>query len=233
MKRIYIGVVPAVLLKLLDTKAHALSGDELLVLEAIRRSAKDLTNATVDEISGYVSAFSPDQLQGFTNNVKGIYHEIKFADLENADEDVIEAKLYELTNHPGSDVRLINTETGVVTDIQLKATDSHSSITEHLERYPDIELRATEEIAAAIPGIDSTGLSNATLSNDVSTTVDTLTEGSEYVESAVAVSGLLSAVVNAKGVLDGKQTRSAATRKTLEDLGIAGASAAIIELLVG
>lgn len=159
-KRIYIGVVPAVLLKLLDTKAHALSGDELLVLEAIRRSDKDLTTATVEEVSKYVSAFTPTQLQGFTNNVKGIYHEIKFADLENTDGDLIEAELYELTNHPGSDVRLINTETGAVTDIQLKATDSDSSIAQHFERYPDIELRATEEVAAALPDVESSGLSN-------------------------------------------------------------------------
>lgn len=214
-RRIYIGVVPVVLLKLLDTKAHAFSGDELLVIEAIRRSDKGLTSANIDQ------------------NVKGIYHEIKFADLENTDGDMIEAELYELTNHPGSDVRLINAETGAVTDLQLKATSFGGNIAHHVERYPEIGVRATDEIAGILPNIESSGFSNTDLTNDVSATVTTLTESGSYIESAVVASGLLSAVANAKAALEGKQTRSAATRKTLEDLGVAGASAAIIELLVG
>lgn len=167
------------------------------------------------------------------NNVKGIYHEIRFVAAENADGDNIEADIYEITNHPGADVRLINTLTDEVTDIQLKATNSSHYVGEHQERYPNIEVFATEEVSDRLSTVESSGFSNNELTSDVSGTLNKLTEDSSYIESTVATSGLISAVINTKAVLDGKQSISSATRKTLEDLGVAGASAAVIELLVG
>jgi hypothetical protein len=232
-KRVYIGIVPAVLLKLLDRQAHAFTPDEMMVIEAIKRSDNDLIEANIEEITSYLLQYSPVQLQGISNNVKGIYHEIRFVAAENADGDDIEAALYEITNYPGADVRLINTTTGEVTDIQLKAANSSHYVGEHQERYPSIEVLATEEVSDKLSEVEASGFSNAELTSDVSCTLNNLTEGSSYIESAVATSGLISAVLNTKAALEGKQTSSSATRKTLEDLGIAGASAAIIELLVG
>lgn len=232
-KRIYISIVPAVLLKLLDQEAHAFTPDEMMVIEAIKRSDNDLVDADIEEISSYLSQYSPAQLQGISNNVKGIYHEIRFVETENTDGDDIEAELYELTNHPGADVRLINTATGEVTDIQLKAANSVHYVGEHLNRYPDIDVLATEEVSNNLSGVGSSGFSNDELTNDVSGTLNDLTENGNYIESAAATSGLLSAALNTKAALEGKQSGSAATRKTLEDLGVAGVSAAIIELLVG
>lgn len=231
-KRIYISIVPAVLLKLLDQESHAFTPDEMMVIEAIKRSDNDLVDADIGEISSYLSQYSPAQLQGISNNVKGIYHEIRFVEAENTDGDDIEAELYELTNHPGADVRLINTATGEVTDLQLKAANSVHYVGEHLNRYPDIDVLATEEVSNNLSGVGASGFSNDELTNDVSGTLNDLTESSNYIESA-ATSGLLSAVLNTKAALEGKQSGSAATRRTLEDLGIAGVSAAIIELLVG
>lgn len=232
-KRVYIGIVPAVLLKLLDQQAHEFTPDEMMVIEAIKRSDNELNNADIEEISSYLSQYSHDQLNGISNNVKGIFHEIKYVAAENADGDDIEAELYEITNHPGADVRLVNTITGEVTDIQLKATNSCHYVGEHQEKYPNIEVLATEEVSDRLSGVESSGFSNAELTSGVSGTLNNLTEDSSYIESAVATSGLISAVLNTKAALEGKQSRSSATRRTLEDLGVAGASAAIIELLVG
>ena len=179
------------------------------------------------------SRYSPEQLQGISNNVKGLYHEIRFVQAENTDGDDIEAELYELTNHPGADVRLINTATGEVADIQLKATNSVHYVGEHLDRYPDIYVLATEEVSKNLSGVESSGFSNEELTNDVSATLNEITENGSYIESVSVTSGLLSAALNTKAVLTGKQSGSVATRKTLEDLGVATASAVIIELLVG
>ncbi len=111
-KRAYIGVVPAVLLKLLGQKAHAFTPAEMMVIDAIKRSDNNLAGAGIEEISVHLREYPQEQLQGILNNVKGIYHEMKFVAAENADGDNTEAELYEVTNHPGADVRLTNTSYG-------------------------------------------------------------------------------------------------------------------------
>ncbi|MBA2408887.1 MAG: hypothetical protein H0V62_03605 [Gammaproteobacteria bacterium] len=232
-KRVYIGIVPAVLLKLLDSEAHAFSREELLVVDAIRRSDNDLADADHKQISDYIASFEEAQLQGFSNNVKGIYHDLRFVDSENSDGDSIKADIYALTNHPGADVRLINIETGAVTDIQLKATNSGHYVNDHVDRYPETEVRATEEVSSNGGSVESSGFSNSDLTEDVLATIENLTAADYYIEYAVATSGLVSGILNAKAALEGKQTCSVATRKTIEDLGVAGVSAAIIEMLVG
>ena len=65
---------------------------ETAVLVAVRRSNIDLANASVDEIAEHVRSMTPEQLAGFHNNVKGIYHELRYAARENADEDDVEAE---------------------------------------------------------------------------------------------------------------------------------------------
>jgi len=233
-KRVYISIVPAVLLKLIgDQQAHAFTSDEMIVIEAIKRSDNDLVDANIEEISTYLSQYSPEQLQGISNNVKGIYHEIKFVEAENADGDDIDAELYELTNHPGADVRLTNTTTGEISDVQLKAANSAHYVGEHLDKYPDINVLATEEVANNLSDVESSGFSNEELSNDVSHTLNDITDNGGYIESTAATIGLISAVLNAKAALEGKQSCSLAARKTLEDIGIATASAVIIEVLIG
>lgn len=232
-KRIYIGIVPAVFLKLLDQKIQVFTPKEMMVIEAIKRSDNDLKDASIEEISSYLSQYSPAQLKGISNNVKGIYHEIRFIETENSDGDDIEAELYELTNHPGADIRLINTATGEIADIQLKATNSDHYVDEHIDRYPDIDVFATEEVAKNHSFVKSSGFSNTELSNDVSNTLNKMNKTDDYIETAVTTSGLISAALNTKAVLEGKQSGSVALRKTLEDLGVATASAVIIEFLAG
>lgn len=233
-KRVYISIIPAVLLKLIGgQQAHAFTSDEMLVIEAIKRSDNDLVDANIEEISTYLSQYSSEQLQGISNNVKGIYHEIKFVEAENTDGDDIDAELYELTNHPGADVRLTNTTTGEITNVQLKAANSTHYVGEHLDKYPDINVLATEEVANNLSDVESSGFSNEELSNDVSHTLNEITENGGYIESTATTSGLISAVLNTKAILEGKQSSSIAARKTLEDIGIATASAVIIEVLIG
>ena len=246
-ERVYIGIVPAVFLKLLDLSAsqaglknQTFTPDEMMVIDAIRRSDNDLAEAEIKEISAHLREYSPEQLRGIENNVKGIYHEMKVAAAENADGDNMEAELYEVTNHPGADVRLINTATGEVTDIQLKATDSTHYVASHQERYPDTEVMATQEVADNLPGVESSGFSNADLTEDVSGTFDKLTDpstmaeaGDSYVEASAVTGGLISAVLNTKAVLEGKQSASTATRKTLEDAAAVGVSALILDVLIG
>lgn len=142
--RVMIGILPAVVLKVVGGE-RSFTTEEATVLAAMRRSNSDLANASADEIADHIGKMTPEQLAGFHNNVKGIYHELRYVGQENADQDYVEAETYELVNHPGADVRLVNGKTGETVDIQLKATDSMASVREHQERYPDVEIHVTEE----------------------------------------------------------------------------------------
>lgn len=59
-------------------------------------------------------------------------------------------------------------------EVQLKAVDSNGHVYEHIHRYPDIHVRATDEVAdrMAAEGVIRSGYSNASLR---ATTQDELT----------------------------------------------------------
>ena len=218
--RLAIGIVPAVLLKTLGGEG-SFSAEETVVLAAMRRSSGDLANASAAEIGEHVRTMTPEQLAGFRNNVKGIYHELRYVARENGDEDGVDAEMYEVVNHPGADIRLVNSETGETVDIQLKATSSIAHLTEHQERYPNIEVHATEEAALSAHGVASSGFRNAELADDVDATLQKLTNSGSDMFEAGATSGLLSGIVNARAALRGQRTGSAVVRRMLGTWGSA------------
>lgn len=152
------------------------------VLEALRRSTASLSDgASAGEIARYLQQYDEEQLFHHIGNVRGIYHELRFADEVVAENpDVVSAELFEHTNHPGADVRLFYAD-GSHEDVQLKATDSGAYIAEHLERYPDIELYATEEVLGRIEDarLHSSGLSNDELQQEVEQVYADLESGLE------------------------------------------------------
>lgn len=137
-----------------------------LVLEAIRRSNNALSGVSEAEIGDYINQLSPEQLQGFVNNVKGIYHELSFIDVHNLSGADTVANVFEQTNHAGADIYFTD-GAEIVGQVQLKATDSVSYVQEHIETYPDIQILATEEVASVIEGVTSSGFSNAELTSEV------------------------------------------------------------------
>lgn len=136
------------------------------LLEAIKRAYPDLRDSSIEEIGRYIDSLDETQLKGFINNLKGVYHEIKFVEYENKDKDNVFAKLFTKTNHPGSDVILYNTKTGKVEYLQLKATDDINYIKEAMEKYPDIRIASTKEVAEKLH-IDTTGMSNEEITKTV------------------------------------------------------------------
>ena len=230
--RLAIGILPAVFLKVLGG-GLSFTNEETDVLAAMRRSSRQLEDASVDEMAEYVRGMTPEQLAGFHNNVKGIYHELRYVARENADGDDLQALTYELMNHPGADVLLVNSRTGETVDIQLKATDSVGYVREHQDRFLRVEVHATEEAAISANDVSSSGFRNAELVRDVDTTLEKLTDDGNEVLEAATVSGLLSGVVHARAALRGERSGTSAVRRVIEDLGIGAGSAAVLELLLG
>jgi hypothetical protein len=132
------------------------------VLEAIRRGYSELQNASEDEILEYFQAKDVESLSGDISNIKGILFEQEYA--RDLQENGVDARLFEETNHPISDIGIF--EDGImVEELQLKATSNPSYIEETLNEMPeDVTVVATSEVASNFEDevIDS-GISDAVL----------------------------------------------------------------------
>ncbi|MCM0612162.1 hypothetical protein KFJ24_06685 [Marinobacter sediminum] len=228
------GVVSAVLVRLLANDIDSFNDNEKLVLAAMRRSNSDLTEASPEELATYVQSLEPSQLPGLTNNVKGIYHEIRFAHEENNDGDEYVVELFDATNHQGADVVITNLTTGEVNEVQLKATNYLSLIREHNEKYESTHVFATEEVASTSSDIESTGFTNEQLTNDVDGVIDDLDNYSgSGIVSSMAVAGMVTLARNVRVLLKEDQLSQKEKEKLVSDGAISAGVAGVVSLLLG
>lgn len=155
------------------------------VFDAVRRGYNDLETSSNAEILEYFSGIEEQAVQGHLGNIKGILFEQRY--VEELGRQGIEVHLFEATNHPATDLAIME-QGDIVSELQLKATDSASYIQSTISEYHDIEIVTTSEIAAALePGvvIDS-GIENAALENSV---FETLFEDTANPVSPISVFG--------------------------------------------
>jgi len=234
VKRSAAVVIAVTLQRLLDNSDRSWSVEENLVLDALRRSAGELNEASESELAEYIGSLSGEQLRGVVSNVKGIYHELLFVHAENLDPDEVSARVFEATNHPGADVEFV-VNGDVIDEIQLKAVASKSSIYEHLERYPEIQVLATEEVANQLPSVESSGFSNTEITDDVNQVFtelddDTLTE--EILEGAGA-SLLVTGAVAAAQVLRSGKVSHEQFKSAFKDVSVGVVTATALDVLLG
>lgn len=226
-------VVAVTLQRLVEDASRFWSVEEELVLDALRRSATSLNNATTEELAEYVAGLTPEQLRGVVSNVKGIYHELLFVHAENVDADEVAARVFEATNYPGADVEFI-VDGDVIHAVQLKAVASPDTIFEHLVRYPDIEVVATEEVAAGIPSVSSSGFSNTEISSDVNRVVSELPGDSLDAELAegAATSALLAGAISAAQVLRSGKVSRQQFATAFGDVSVGVVTATALDVLI-
>ena len=164
--------------KLMYEENPILDESETMILHAIKRSSPTYAELSNSEIGERLSGLDENQLLGLANNIKGIYHELQFIEIENSDGDSITASLYPETNHKGFDVMLTDEITGEVIDVQLKATDSTSYVQAWHDEYQDGEILVTEEIAEKM-NLKTSGISNDEITVEVDDFMDKLIESSE------------------------------------------------------
>jgi hypothetical protein len=145
-----------------------------LLLKAIHDTNPSMTDDRLFALDG-------DALQGTVNTAKGKYFEYLVVEKLNQGQQVgpllLEpgqlAMLAESMTQPGWDLRIVDEYGDVVEYLQLKATDSVSYIRSALERYPDIQILATDEVANSGLALDS-DISDQELRAHVEMGVDTL-----------------------------------------------------------
>jgi len=212
----------------------SLNSQQEMVVDALRRLVPALQDASLKEISEYLAPMSEAQLLGLTNAVKGVYHEMAFVAAENTDGDDISAELFGETNHPGADVILMQ-DGKVIDEIQLKAIQSISEFERHMDRYPEIEARVTEEVARMLDDKSlSSGFSNEALTEEVSGTLDDLASetGSDLAVETLGTSIAVSAALSARQLLVHKSLDKDEAKRILGDMGVGAGTALTIDAVI-
>ena len=142
------AIVAALLRVALTDETGVLEEGDHAVLAALRRSNSVLEDAPLREIQDYLRGLDEDQLPGLVSNVKGILHEMEFVRVENEDGDSVYASFFDATNHPDTDIQLLDRSTGETWEAQLKATDEASYVTDWIERHPGGEILVTDELGS-------------------------------------------------------------------------------------
>ena len=147
---------------------------ELATIAAMQRAHPQAGDST-EELGGWLNAMDEGQIQGVVNNTKGVLHEMEFVRLENEDGDAIHAALFGSTNHPGTDVRFVDMDSGESWSAQLKATDDASYVQDWIDAHPDGEILVTSELAVRMD-LPQSGLSNDALTARTEDVVDQIVE---------------------------------------------------------
>ena len=225
--------------QLIEGKNSGWSFDQQLVLEALRRSSGDLSDANEAELGAYLRGFDQAGLRGIANNVKGKYHELLVEHLENTDGDDTFAQVFEQTNHPGADIEFL-VDGEVVHQVQLKAVQDPASIIEHFSKYPDIDVRATTEVFEVLKEqfgdrLETSGMSNEELSQATRDTLEHLAGENlgDVLQDGVVTSLLVGGALQAKAILDGQAIQVREVRSTLELMGVAAGTAFTVDALLG
>lgn len=160
------AVVGGVFYALMTRDALDDSVESQLVLAALRRYKSDLLDATEAELGDYLRELPESSLKPVAESVKGIYHELLWVEKYNATHTSSYAEIFPDTNHPGADIMVRDSKThAALQELQLKAVGTNAPIAAHMERYPDVPVAATDEVAGrmADDGVIHSGFSNESL----------------------------------------------------------------------
>ena len=192
-----------------------------------------------ETLSDMASNFDDAQMvSGYMNAWRGKYFEVLVRDRLNDGEHVGDlylmhgqtAVLAEDLSQPGWDLQIITDDSGaVVTELQLKASESVGYIQGALERYPDIGVLTTDEVADQIASdlVASSGMSNAELSDELGSPLEAVADTPLEDVFEGLLQGLpVLVVAGAEGYmwLSGRQTMERALERSANRLVKTGAA---------
>ena len=117
--------------------------------------------------------------------------------------------------------------------MSLKWTDTLDIAIELDEKYPDVDVLATEEIALKYQGADSSGISNEEITAHMNEVVSDVADNTiaDRVGDSAAMAGLVASGLEAIEVLSGRKAVSDAGIDTLKTAGVAATSTALVAYL--
>ena len=145
-------------------------GESFIKAIRLRWSSQFNDDTSVEEIAERFQDYSPEQLDGVINTIKGKMFEIMVMNEENFDGDQWSAIMHTDETFPGSDIIFINEVNGEKLEVSLKAAsiENDAIIEKALSKYPDTPIMTTEEIAELYkndPRVFGSNISNEELEN--------------------------------------------------------------------
>lgn len=123
--------------------------------------------------------------------------------------------------------------TGDVSEVQLKATNYASYVREHNEKYENIEVLVTSEVAETSTDWSSSEFSNADLAGDTSSTLQKLGHGADAdIVESMGVAAMVTLAANAKSMLKGEAISTEAKQKIIQDGVVAASVAGLVQLII-
>lgn len=196
---------------------------------------------------GSLVARNPEEVEGFLSAWKGKYFEVLVRDRLNSGELVGDinlgsnqvAQLAESATQPGWDLQILNADGTIAKELQLKATDSLSYVKKALERYPDIEILATDEVSDAAASLSnqlfSSGISDKTLEDTIQKPMEALLDSplEELLEDVLPfLPFVIIAIGEGPKVMVGRKTFELAVTDGLERAVKTGAAIGVGTLVV-
>jgi hypothetical protein len=205
------------------------------VLEALQRAIPKLENASIEDISLYLDSMdSPEQMQGVVNNVKGILGE--FEAQEYFESIGYDAPIAENLYNPGFDIALFD-DKNLVDVVQIKTTSNPVFIENHLEKYPDIPVYATQDVYDKMDyhkNLEMLPFSSSQIEHRIDDTFDNLDSLDSLAMGNILEGGIYSLIFSSamngfilsNNGLSGDQFSRIATRTTIKTVG-AGIGASV------
>lgn len=212
---------------------------------AIRDRYPGLANASHEEIAEHFARYDTEQMLGVTNLIKGKLFERLVARQENADGDEWRAVLHDDESYPGSDIIMVNEQTGEILELSIKASPNHYYLEESLSRYPEFPILTVSDHAeryADDPMIHAFDMSNQDLEQVTAENFDYLltrlntVDAAQMVGSGVALGAAASLWPFTVAYLRKRITQEqleVAYRKVLGEAGVALAARVSYALLLG
>lgn len=140
------------------------------VFNSVRRGYAELESLPNEDISSYFSAIEEESVAGHLSHIKGILFEQEY--VESLETQGIIADVFETTNHPVTDIAVFD-DGEIVSEIQLKATDSATFVNATIAENPDIDIVTTSEVASEFDPlvVTDSGIEDAALEQAVSETL--------------------------------------------------------------
>lgn len=157
------------------------------------------------------------QLGGIISNWKGKLFEFNVRDKLNSGELVGDIQLEEgqhaviadSLTQPGWDLQILNADGSIAQELQAKATDSLGYINDAFEKYPDVDIISTSEVAELNNNLINGDISNEDLSNSLIDPVKSLFDNpaENFMEAVFpALPVLIIAGTEGRKYILGKQT---------------------------
>ncbi|TRX56701.1 glycine zipper family protein [Thalassomonas sp. M1454] len=226
--------ISGVVFALLSSQEIEGTPENLIAIEALKRMNNEWSDYTHSELGAALSSYSLESLKGVANNAKGIYHELLYVDEFNRQNVDQQARLFEKTNEPGADIQIYSVDTGeIIQEAQLKALQDSSGIYQHFDKYPDIEVIATNEIASLFDNVEASGLTNEELIADMNSVISKLSSDTplDAATDTAAFSLLFSAGKEAIEVLRGQKELGDAGKETALNVSVAASSTLLASYL--